>query len=157
LSATAYVGIDLGVTGAVAILFGSNVILDDVTTTEYARGRRMVDPRWASDLLAALQNPEIRAVFEFVRPWPKNGAITNHGLGMTEGAWRAVLSMLSIPLRVVTPQDWKREYRLTRASKDASRARAIELFPSMRDSLIRKKDHNRAEALLLAEWLRRQG
>ena len=72
------------------------------------------------------------------------------------GAALATLATLQIPYRTVTPPVWKKAYRLIGCDKDESRARALELFPTAIDALRLKKHHGRADALLMAEYLRSQ-
>ena len=81
---------------------------------------------------------------------PKQGVSSTFKLAQHYGELRGVLAALGIPFIDVRPVDWKRHYRLTRKDKDASRALAQERWPSA--PLGRKKDHGRAEAMLLAQY-----
>ena len=78
----------------------------------------------------------------------------NFGKGF--GLWLGILAGLGIPHTLVTPQAWKKEMMQGMGDKDAARIRAQELFPHCVDSLSRKKDIGRADALLIAEYGRRQ-
>lgn len=69
--------------------------------------------------------------------------------------WEGLGIGLDISMRTVRPGDWKRQMGLTK-DKDDSLTMARALFPALADQLKRKKDNGRAEAILLAEWLRRQ-
>ena len=71
------------------------------------------------------------------------------------GVWLGIVAALSVPVEFVTPQCWKKYYNLG-PDKEASRAAALQLFPSQANELKLKKHHGRAEALLLAEFLRRK-
>jgi len=70
--------------------------------------------------------------------------------GQAVGAVEGVLATLSIPVTRVTPQAWKREYRLLGCDKDAARGIAQDLYPGA--PLSRKRDCGRADALLIARW-----
>jgi crossover junction endodeoxyribonuclease RuvC len=82
------------------------------------------------------------------------GALANYSLGHSSGIIMGVLSALGFSYELVRPQEWKKEFGLLKMQKDASRTVAQNLFPSVNLSL--KKDEGRAEALLIAEWGRRQ-
>src|SRR5262245_63734246 len=101
---------------------------------------------------------------EFVRGIPKRpgfagkqGAssiwLQGHGVGVLEG----VIAGLGLPYERVSPQRWRKALDVPGGvdAKESSRHRALQLFPAVGDQLARKKDHGRAEALLIAEWLRR--
>jgi crossover junction endodeoxyribonuclease RuvC len=110
---------------------------------------RMVNAVVWSNIIREAQ-PDV-AVIEQVGPMPKQGASSGFRFGMGVGLIRGVLSAHLVPVIQVHSTKWKRFYGL-HADKEASRALAIRLFPEAAPSLTRKKDHGRAEALLLAHW-----
>lgn len=70
--------------------------------------------------------------------------------------WKGIIAAYRLPLELPSPQRWKKEMMADMGKdKDASRLRAIQLFPVVANRLDRKKDDGRAEALLLAEYGRR--
>jgi crossover junction endodeoxyribonuclease RuvC len=73
--------------------------------------------------------------------------------GVAFGGAIALAERFNCPWHMVTPQTWKKALKLS-SDKQQSLDLARELWPSA--PLARKKDNGRAEALLLAEWLRRQ-
>ena len=75
--------------------------------------------------------------------------------GDTFGACKAVCACLDMQLQFVSPVTWKKHYKISK-EKEVSRALAINLFPEAAHMLSRKMDHNRAEALLIAEYGRTQ-
>ncbi len=100
----------------------------------------------------------VHVYIEAVHSMPEQGVASSFQFGKGFGIWLGILGALSIPYTLVTPQKWKGDILAGRGKeKDASRLRALELFPHLADELKRKKDHNRADALLIAEWGRRQG
>lgn len=155
-----YVGIDPGLTGAVAMIFPSGLLsirdLPVMTNVKAAKNGRKRNHLNAAELAAYLhQCPlEEMAVFVEYTQAGMKGALANYSLGHSSGVIMGVLSALRLPYEMVRPQEWKKEFGLLKTQKEASRTYAQQLFPSA--ELWRKKDDGRAEALLIAEWGRRQ-
>jgi hypothetical protein len=74
-------------------------------------------------------------------------------VGLGFGIWLGVLAALALPYTRVRPAIWKRALGLGK-DKEQARLRAMQLFPQA--DLRRKRDHGRAEALLLAWWGRQK-
>lgn len=142
-------GIDPGVSGAVAALTdgGRFCWVEDMPATD-----GWVNQKLLHDLFS--QYEWSLAVVEKVRSMPKQGVASTfkfgHALGIALGVTHG------IRLLHPSPGVWKRQMGLTGKSKGASRELAIQLWPEASQLLARKKDDGRAEALLLAEWGRRQ-
>ncbi len=83
------------------------------------------------------------------------GAVGMFRYGVHYGTYLGILTTLKIPFQEVHPMTWKKEFGLLRQPKERSIQVAQQLFPSLANQLTRKKDHGRAEALLIAEWGRR--
>lgn len=160
------IGIDPGVNGACALITESGKFLDcfDMPTVlaNKSSNRQMVNAAELAKLLRAwlVDAPEgIVAVIENVQPMPSQ-ALTNgarvsmpsasaFAMGKSVGSAEGVIATLGIGLEKVTAQTWKRWFQLSR-EKDASRELAQRMFPDA--PLGRKKDHNRAEAILIARY-----
>lgn len=142
-----YIGIDPGQTGAMAIIGDG---LEEIY--DFDDGDSMTNLRLVSA-------DQVKAVIEKVAAMPKQGVSSTFKFGTNFGIWIGRLEALGIPFDYVTPQKWKKEMfdSMPRSGdqKAMSLDRARRLFPEMRDQLKRKKDHNRADALLLAEYCRR--
>lgn len=95
-------------------------------------------------------NPDL-AVVERVGPMPGQGVSSVWSFGRAYGTILGVLGAAGVEVHLITPQVWKKHYRLPSKDKDLARQRAIELFPNV-EGLGLKKNHNRAEALLLAKY-----
>lgn len=95
-------------------------------------------------------------MIEKVGSMPKQGVSSTFKFGRSYGEIIGVVAAHKLRMDFVPPGVWKRTFGLSK-DKDASRLKAMELFPQLRDRLTRKKDHNRAEALLIAEYARRAG
>jgi hypothetical protein len=87
-----------------------------------------------------------------------HGSIASFSLGYSFGVWIGILASLEIPYQLVAPATWKAALmKDSPKEKDASRIVADRLFPGQRDNWWPlKKHHGRADALLIAEWGRRQ-
>ena len=92
------------------------------------------------------------AMIERAQAMPKQGASSGFKFGRAAGAIEATIACSGIPITVIEPSFWKKHHGLLgqRGDKEASRQRALQLFPTGHDLLARKKDHGRAEAMLIA-------
>lgn len=152
--------IDIGITGAVAFVDsrGTCAVHDLPTLPDGKDGRRRLDGRGLGELLRNhIPAGEVCVIaFEDVRPRPNpnrgTSIVTEGALMRSRGVVEGVLDCLRLTsrVRVVQPQTWKRHFGLLKAEKDASRTKALQLYPSAAHALQRKKDHNRAESLLIA-------
>jgi crossover junction endodeoxyribonuclease RuvC len=148
-------GIDIGITGALsAVDSRGTAAIVDLPVVEDAAGKRIA----GRDLLNAVRNmapagEAALAIIEDVRPRP--GPSTAFTMGSLMGSRRAieaVLDIAGIKVVPVQPQAWKRHFGLLKAEKGASLETARALYPLQAPMLKRQKDHNRAEALLLAHY-----
>ena len=138
-------GIDPGLDGGIAIISGSEIELLETIPTEPKGGfiKRQVDAQKLSNILRVY--PISVCYLERVASRPGQGVGSVFSFGDTYGAIRGVLGALNIPTYTVSPQTWKKELKIS--SKDDSLKAIKELYPLLK---MRKKDHNLAEALLLA-------
>ena len=145
---TAYLGIDPGVTGAMAIIHEEGQRVEDWPGDEVA----------ASELIRSLclEYHIRRAAIEDLGAGPPKGKIGFVKLSENKGIWRGILASHGIPFQLVRPQEWMKGVVPRKKGGDdkPSLAVARRLFPNM--DLHRKSDHNRADALLIAEWVKRQ-
>src|SRR3990167_7062608 len=155
-------GIDPGLDGALAVLDsrGSWTVHDTPTLTiKSARGSRRVYAvssltRLVTSAMSCDAPAVVRAAIELVHSSPQQGVRSAFSMGYGVGLWEGVLAGLGIPCDRVTPQRWKKTMLDGMGhDKDAGRARAQQIFPMLDLSL--KRHHGRADALLIAEWLRR--
>jgi hypothetical protein len=147
-----FLGIDPGLSGAVAVLDddGALVCVHDtpILTLKVARGiRHEYDVPGLVSLLAPYRGSQAHVILEKSQPMPGQGTRSMFTIGYGYGLWLGILGALRIPYTPVRPAVWKKAFS-PGTDKEASRHRAMQLFPSA--DLRRKKDHGRAEALLLA-------
>lgn len=150
---TLYIGIDPGLTGALAVLDDTLDVValyDTPTLTlKASRGTRQeYDLPGMVRLLQPYAGHSAHVVIEESQAMPGQGVRSTFTTGLGFGAWLALLAALEIPYTRVRPAVWKRMFMLRGHDKEAARLLAQQLFPSA--DLRRKKDHGRAEALLLA-------
>lgn len=160
MSGRVYLGFDPGMAGAVAAIYpDGEAVVFDMPTVATVRTRREVVARELANIVAPLAvGGDAVAVLEQPFALPMEARQTTLAIGRNAGIIEGVLAALGIPYESIRPDKWKPAMGLPKgALKDASRARAMALFPALAERLSRKKDDGRAEALLLAEWRRRQG
>lgn len=145
-------GVDIGITGALALLGDGQATVYDMPTLG-ERGRRAYDVAAIARLLGEL-GPEV-AVLEDVHAMPGQGVASTFTLGYGAGLLLGLLRGMGTPVELVSPRAWKRDLGLGK-DKRQSLELARQLFPHLADRLQRGRDHNRAEALLLAHWYLRK-
>ena len=141
------IGIDPGLDGGIAILNGSHIELLETVPTETKGGfiKRQVDAQKLSNILRVY--PDVICYLEKVASRPGQGVGSVFSFGDTYGAIRGVLAALNIPTYMVAPQTWKKELKIS--SKEDSLKAIKDLYPLLK---WRKKDHNLAEAILIAMY-----
>lgn len=148
-----FIGIDPGITGAVAIIDSEKIELIDSPFVQI-KTRRKPDVVGYYQILKDLTSNSILTIEE-VHPMPGQGAIAGFNFGMAYGVWVGIFAALQIHYEFVSPQKWKRQMGV-RGEKDESRTVALQLFPHLANQLNLKKHHNRADALLMAEYSKRR-
>ena len=152
-----FIGIDPGVSGAVAILNSHGHLLDvfNAPTVEMKVGKalkRRISPEILVNLL--LPFTDASAWVEQVSARPGQGVSSMFAFGESYGLVKGVLAGLQIQTNTVTPNAWKKAMQLN-AGKDASRAKAAQMWPQQAGEFSRVKDDGKAEAALIAEYGRR--
>lgn len=107
-----------------------------------------------AEIAIYLRDDVDHAVVEHVHAMPGQGVSGMFRFGTAFGQIIGVLQALEIPYDLVSPAKWKRDMSLPGgpAKGEAARLRALQLFPRLSRELKLKRDHNKAEALLLAHW-----
>jgi crossover junction endodeoxyribonuclease RuvC len=146
------IGIDPGVTGALALLTDNGDLIDVLDMPSLAdgtKGRSTVSSPLLAELLARWHAREVFC--EFVSARPTDGSVQAFAFGKTFGIIHGVCGALSLPIGLITPQSWKRWHGIPQGDqKDLARSKAIAKWPAMADRFARKLDHNRAESALIA-------
>jgi len=151
-------GIDPGVSGAISILENKKVIeiFDMPTMIDGKKNKRQVNGSQVTNIIKERLNDgkEIIVVVEQVNAMPGQGVTSMFNFGQSFGVIKGICSALSLPIYFVRPAKWKKHFELINSSKDASRTKVIEMYPSISARLSRKKDVNKADAILIARYFR---
>jgi hypothetical protein len=153
---TRIMGIDPGVSGAVAIFDGTDLLdafdMPVVETQSGKRKKRRISP----EMLVAEIEEHIgylsRVYIEDVHAMPGQGVTSMFAFGEAAGLIRGVCAGLKVPVYLISPVTWKRGLKLQGAGKDASRAMAARMWPQKAGLFKRQRDDGRAEAALLAHY-----
>ena len=97
-------------------------------------------------------NQNVRVVVEQVSAMPGQGVTSMFNFGQSFGILKGICSAMQLPIYFVRPAKWKKYFNLINTEKDASRTRAIEIFPYFSSNLSKKKDANKADAILIASF-----
>jgi crossover junction endodeoxyribonuclease RuvC len=105
-----------------------------------------------SDRIRKLDKKDIRVIIEQVSAMPGQGVTSMFNFGQSFGILKGICSAMQLPMYFVRPIKWKKYFNLINSEKDASRTKAIEIFPYFSLNLSRKKDSNKADAILIASF-----
>jgi crossover junction endodeoxyribonuclease RuvC len=150
------IGIDPGLSGGIAILDNSKVIelFDMPVMPDGKKNKRQLN----SALLVKLIKDNIKnledtvMVVEQVNAMPGQGVTSMFNFGQTFGAIKGICAALGLPIFFVRPAKWKKHFELINSSKDSSRTKAIEMYPSISEKLSKKKDVNKSDAILIGRY-----
>ena len=150
------IGIDPGLSGAIAVLENKKVlnIFDIPVMSEGKKNKRQLNSALLVNLLKENINKEeeVAVVVEQVNAMPGQGVTSMFNFGQTFGALKGICAALELPIFFVRPSKWKKHFELINSSKDASRTKAIEMYPKLSNQLSKKKDVNKSDAILIARF-----
>ena len=150
------IGIDPGISGAISVLENKKVIdvYDTPTMIDGKKNKRQVNGAQVTNIIKERLNGdnEVVVVVEHVNAMPGQGVTSMFNFGQSFGIIKGICSALSIPIYFVRPTKWKKHFNLIRTNKDASRTKVIEVYPKISSKLSRKKDSNKADAILIARY-----
>ncbi len=152
------IGIDPGISGSICF-FEDGKILDVVempTMTDGKKNKRQVNgAQIYNEISKRIEKKEknnIRIIIEQVSAMPGQGVTSMFNFGQSFGILKGICSAMQLPMFFVRPAKWKKYFGLINSEKDASRTRAIEMFPYFSPHLSKKKDSNKADAILIASF-----
>ena len=152
------IAIDPGINGAICFFENGQVkdVLEMPTMAEGKKNKRQINGSQIYNeinrVITKIQNQEVRVVIEQVSAMPGQGVTSMFNFGQSFGILKGICSAMKLPMYFVRPTKWKKYFNLIKTSKDASRSRAIEIFPKASEKLKRKKDSNKADAILIASY-----
>ncbi len=152
------IGIDPGISGSICF-FEKGKIIDVIEMpimTEGKKNKKQVNGAQIyneiSQRIKKREKNEVRVVIEQVSAMPGQGVTSMFNFGQAFGILKGICSAMQLPVYFIRPAKWKKYYNLINSEKDASRTRAIEIFPYFSPQLSRKKDSNKADAILIASF-----
>jgi len=150
------IGIDPGVSGAISVLENKKVveIFDMPTMIDGKKNKKQVNGAQVTNIIKDKLNlsKEIVVVVEHVNAMPGQGVTSMFNFGQSFGVIKGVCSALNVPIYFVRPTKWKKYFNLIKTNKDASRTKVIQIYPEISSQLSRKKDSNKADAILIARY-----
>ena len=152
------IGIDPGVSGSICFLKDGKIldVIEMPVMNEGKKNKKQVNgAQIYNEITKKINNnheTSIRVVIEHVTAMPGQGVTSMFNFGQSFGVLKGVCSAMRLPMFFVRPAKWKRYYNLINSEKDASRTRAIEIFPDFSSQLSKKKDSNKADAILIASF-----
>ena len=152
------IGIDPGITGSICF-FENGKIIDLIDMPNMADGkkqkRQVNGAQIYNEIFLRIKNLDkknIKVVIEHVSAMPGQGVTSMFNFGQSFGVLKGICSAMQLPMHFVRPAKWKKFFNLINAEKDASRTKAIEIFPYISSQLSKKKDANKADAALIASF-----
>ena len=152
------IGIDPGITGSICF-FEDGKIIDLIEMPNMADGKKQKKQvngaQIYNEILLRTKNVEkknIKVVIEQVAAMPGQGVTSMFNFGQSFGVLKGICAAMQIPMYFVRPAKWKKYFNLINSEKDASRTKSIEIFPHFSTQLSRKKDSNKADAILISSF-----
>ena len=151
------IGIDPGISGSICFFKDGRIIevIEMPVMTEGKKNKKQVNgAQIYNEFLKRInkKEDEIRVVIEQVSAMPGQGVTSMFNFGQSFGILKGICSAMQLPMFFVRPAKWKKYFNLINSQKDASRTRAIEIFPYFSTQLSKKKDSNKADAILIASF-----
>ena len=152
------IAIDPGINGAICFFENGEVkdVLEMPTMAEGKKNKRQVNGRQIyNEISSRIENynlSNINVVVEQVSAMPGQGVTSMFNFGQSFGVIKGICAAMQLPVFFVRPTKWKKYFELINTQKDASRTKAIEMFPKISSILAKKKDSNKADAILIASF-----
>ena len=152
------IGIDPGISGSICFFEDGKIIdvIEMPTMTEGKKNKKQVNGSQIyneiSKKIIQFQKKDIKVIVEQVSAMPGQGVTSMFNFGQSFGILKGICSAMQLPMYLVRPAKWKKYFNLINSEKDASRTRAIEIFPYFSSQLSKKKDANKADAILIASF-----
>ena len=151
------IGIDPGISGSICFFEDGKIleVIEMPVMTEGKKNKKQINgAQIYNEFLKRINNKdnEIRVVIEQVSAMPGQGVTSMFNFGQSYGILKGICSAMQLPMFFVRPTKWKKYFNLINSQKDASRTRAIEIFPYFSTQLSKKKDSNKADAILIASF-----
>ena len=152
------IGIDPGISGAICFFEDGQIkeIIDMPVMADGKKNKRQVNgPQTYNEISKRINKfpkKDIIVVIEQVSAMPGQGVTSMFNFGQSFGVLKGICSAMQLSMFFIRPVKWKKYFGLIKTEKDASRTKVIEIFPYISSELSRKKDSNKADAVLIASF-----
>ena len=150
------IGIDPGVSGAICILTDGMIteIYEMPTMIDGKKNKKQVNGAEVTNIInkELVNEKDINVVIEHVSAMPGQGVTSMFNFGQSFGVLKGICAALKLPVHFIRPVKWKKHFNLINTEKDASRTKVIEVFPYISSKISKKKDANKADAILIARF-----
>ena len=152
------IGIDPGINGAICFFENGEVkdVIDMPTMQDGKKNKRQINGNQIFNEISSrinnLDTKNINVVVEQVSAMPGQGVTSMFNFGQSFGVIKGICAAMQLSIFFVRPAKWKKYFDLINTEKDASRTKAIEMFPKISSILSKKKDSNKADAILIASF-----
>ena len=152
------IGIDPGISGSICFFEDGKIleVIEMPVMTEGKKNKKQVNgAQIYNEFLKRInkkKDNEVRVVIEQVSAMPGQGVTSMFNFGQSFGILKGICAAMQLPVFFIRPAKWKKYFNLLNSEKDASRTRAIEIFPYFSAQLSKKKDSNKADAILIANF-----
>ena len=152
------IGIDPGISGAICFFENGKIIeiIDMPIMNDGKKNKKQVNgAQIYNEIYEQIKNipkHEINVVLEQVSAMPGQGVTSMFNFGQSFGVIKGICAAMRLPLHFVRPAKWKKYFNLLNSEKQASRTKAIEIFPDISHKLSKKKDINKADAIFIASF-----
>ena len=150
------IGIDPGISGAICILTDGKIteIYEMPTMIDGKKNKKQVNGAEVTNIInkELVNEKDINVVIEHVSAMPGQGVTSMFNFGQSFGVLKGICAALKLPVHFIRPVKWKKHFNLINTEKDASRTKVIEVFPYISSKISKKKDANKADAILIARF-----
>ncbi len=152
------IGIDPGISGSICFFEDGKIldVLEMPTMTDGKKNKKQVNGAQIyneiSTKIRGIEKQNLRVIIEQVSAMPGQGVTSMFNFGQSFGILKGICSAMQLPMYFVRPAKWKKYFGLIKSEKDASRTKVIEMFPYFSSQLSKKKDSNKADAILIASF-----
>ena len=152
------ISIDPGISGSICFFENGKIleVLEMPTMTEGKKNKKQVNgSQIYNEIIKRIIKTEkqnIRVIIEQVSAMPGQGVTSMFNFGQSFGILKGICSAMQLPMYFVRPAKWKKYFGLINSEKETSRKKAIEMFPYVAAQLSKKKDINKADAILIASF-----
>ena len=152
------IGIDPGISGSICFFENGKIqeAIEMPTMTDGKKNKKQVNGSQIyneiSSRIINYDKKDVKVIIEQVSAMPGQGVTSMFNFGQSFGILKGICSAMQLPMYFVRPAKWKKYFNLINSEKDASRTKAIEIFPYFSSNLAKKKDSNKADAILIASY-----